>query len=79
MTFHLLTQPNRAMDEDIPWAAGAHIPVLPLVMEPGLDALYSAEDKFGPLQYLEPHSADETAISYREKLKKYLEREGFNV
>lgn len=73
VTFRLLTQPNRAMDADVPWAMGAHIPVLPLVMEPGLDALYSREDKFGPLQYLEPYTADETAISYREKLKKHLD------
>ena len=71
VTFRLLSQPNRAMDADIPYAIGKHIPVLPFMMEPGIDSFYSG--KFGELQYLNPHSTDLTEISYEEKLKKYLE------
>lgn len=73
VTFKLLSQPNRAMDEDIPYALQQHIPVLPFMMEPGIDAVYSRPDRFGELQYLNPYSTDLTEISYEEKLKKYLE------
>ena len=73
VTFKLLTTPNRAMDEDIPYALKEHIPVLPIMMEPGIDEFYSKPDKFGELQYLNPYSTDLTEISYEEKLKKYLE------
>ena len=73
VTCKLLTTPNRAMDSDIPFAIREHIPVLPLMMEPGLDQLYAQPEKFGQLQYLSPFSQDDTAISYEDKLKKYLE------
>lgn len=73
VTFRLLTTPNRAMDEDIPYAFKEHIPILPIMMESGIDALYSKPDKFGELQYINPFSADSTEIAYEEKLKKYLE------
>jgi hypothetical protein len=71
VTFKLLTQPNRAMDVDIPYAMEKHIPILPLLMEPGIDAFYA--EKFGERQYLSPNSTDSTEVSYKEKLKKYLE------
>ncbi|MBQ8763259.1 MAG: toll/interleukin-1 receptor domain-containing protein [Clostridia bacterium] len=73
VTFKLLTTPNRAMDEDIPYALKKHIPVLPIMMESDIDEFYSKPDKFGELQYLNPYSTDFTEISYEEKLKKYLE------
>ena len=73
VTFKLLTTPNRAMDEDIPFALKEHIPVLPIMMEPGIDEFYAKPDKFGELQYLDSYSTDSTAIYYEEKLKKYLE------
>ena len=73
VTLKLLTTPNRAMDEDVPYAVREHIPVLPIMMEPGLDAIYSRPDKFGELQYLNPNSSDITEVSYAEKLRKYLD------
>ena len=73
VTFKLLSQPNRAMDLDYVYAKKKNIPVLPLMMEPQLDNLYSADDKFGNRQYLAPYSNDPTAIKYEEKLKKYLD------
>lgn len=73
VTFKLLSTPNRAMDEDIPYALKEHIPVLPIMMESGIDEFYSKPDKFGELQYLNPYSTDLTEVSYEEKLKKYLE------
>ncbi|MBQ3490845.1 MAG: tetratricopeptide repeat protein [Clostridia bacterium] len=73
VTFKLLKEINRAMDSDFRYAKEKNIPVLPVMMETGLDALYSLQDKFGELQYLSPYSKDITAISYAEKLKKYLD------
>lgn len=73
VTFRLLSKPNRAMDEDFKFAQEHQIPVLPLMMETGIDQFYSQSDKFGERQYISPFSSDLTAISYEEKLKKYLE------
>ncbi|MBQ6837119.1 MAG: tetratricopeptide repeat protein [Clostridia bacterium] len=72
VTLKLLSTPNRAMD-DVGFALEKHIPVLPLMMESGLDTLYSKPDKFGELQYLMPFSTDSTEVSFEEKLRKYLE------
>lgn len=72
VTRRLLTEKNRAADHDLPFALERHIPVLPIMMEPGLDALYSRPDRFGDLQYVNPYSYDASEISYDEKLKKYL-------
>ncbi len=71
VTHKLLSTPSRAMDEDFPCAMKEHIPVLPIMMETGIDLAYS--EKFGELQYLNPYSRDLTEIAYGEKLKKYLE------
>ena len=73
VTSKLLTTPNRTMDFDLKYAKRKTIPVLPIMMEPGIDVFYSHPDKFGELQYLNPYSSDSTEISYEEKLKKYLE------
>ena len=73
VTLKLLTTPNRAMVSDFVYAKEHHIPVLPLMMEQGIDIIYSRPDKFGELQYIDPNNTDLTAISYGDKLKKYLE------
>lgn len=73
VTHDLLSTPNRAMDEDFPFAKKMHIPILPILLEKGLDELYSHPDRFGELQYLNPNSEDTTEIAYADKLKRYLE------
>lgn len=73
VTRKLLETPNRAMDMDIPQALQLHVPVLPVLLEPGLDGLYTQPDKFGSLQYLSAVSTDDTQIAYQDKLKKYLD------
>ncbi len=73
VSLKLLTEPSLAMDEDFPFAREKHIPVLPIMLEPGLDPVYGRKDRFGELQYLDPTLADPTAIPYEEKLKKYLD------
>ncbi|MCR4792851.1 MAG: tetratricopeptide repeat protein [Lachnospiraceae bacterium] len=72
VSMKLLTEPNRAMDVDFRFAMDNHIPVLPIALEPGLEIIFSRPDKFGKLQYLDVYSMDDTAISYEEKLKKFL-------
>ena len=73
VTFRLLSKPNRAMDSDIAYAKSEHIPILPLMMETGIDEFYGKPEKFGELQYLSPYSKDISEIGYENKLKKYLE------
>ena len=73
VTYKLLSQENRTMNVDIAFAKEKNIPILPFMMESGIDEFYSKPDKFGELQYLNPFSRDLTEISYEEKLKKYLE------
>ena len=72
VTFRLLYEQNRAMDSDYAFATSENhlIPVLPLMMETGIDEFY--EKRFGKREYYSPYSQDITAISYEEKLKKYL-------
>lgn len=73
VTLALLTKPSRAMDVDLAYAMQMHIPVLPFLMDSGIDGLYAQSEKFGQRQYLVPNSADPTEIRYEDKLKKYLE------
>ena len=78
VTFKLLSTENRAM-EDVKFALEHHIPVLPLMMEGGLDSIYSLPEKFGELQYLSPFSADSTEVSFEEKLRNILSRYLFRM
>jgi len=73
ITYKLLTENNRAILVDIPYAIKEGIPILPLMMESKLDLLYSKENKFGKRQYIAPHSTDLTSISYEKKLAAFLE------
>ena len=70
VTTRLLTTKNPALDVEFRFATENGIPVLPLMMESGLEDVFNA--KCGDLQFLDPNSRDLTAISYEEKLTKYL-------
>ena len=70
VTTKLLTTANRAMDLEFPLAKERHIPVLPIMMERGLDENYS--ERFGDLQYLDPNDRDETRRSFGEVLETYI-------
>ncbi len=70
VTTELLTKPNRAMDEEFELAQEKHIPVLPLMMEQGLDDVY--RKRFGDLQYLDPNNAEDTKRSFDEMLASYI-------
>ncbi len=70
ITTRLLTKPNRAIEEELAFAIEHKIPILPLMQESGLEELY--KQKFGDLQFLDKNSHELGAISYEEKLDKYL-------
>ncbi len=71
VTTNLLCTENDALDIEFRFAIENHIPVLPLMQEPGLEQLFN--QKCGDLQFLDKNNTDITAISYNEKLKNYLE------
>ncbi len=71
VTTRLLTAPSPALGWQFPLAQRLHIPVLPILQEPGLEFIFN--EKCGDLQCLDPNQADPTALPYSEKLKKYLD------
>jgi len=71
ITTNLLCTENEAIDIEFRFAIENHIPVLPLMQENGLEELFNK--KCGDLQFLDKNNADVTAISYEDKLQKYLE------
>lgn len=73
ITAKLLNTPSRAISCDFQCAKKEGIPVLPLMMDSGIDEVYSRPEFFGELQYLTPNSNNPTEIPYEEKLKNYLE------
>lgn len=71
VTSRLLKIENRAMDTEIPYALKKHIPILPIMKESVDIDIFNK--KFGDLQYLDKYNIDPTAISYEEKMTRYLE------
>lgn len=71
ITTNLLQNPScRTLKYDVPYAIKNKKLILPLMLENGLDELYY--QYFKELQYLDLNSQDSTAISYDEKLIKYI-------
>ena len=70
VTERFLTEENRALSVELPYAIENRIPVLPLIEDEALASLFN--EKCGCMQYLSPAQKDETGISYDEKLKKFL-------
>lgn len=73
ISYKLLREKNRAMQVDIAYAKENNIPILPLMMESGIDTLYSMEENFGERQYLTPEVKGTSSESYKGKLKNYLD------
>jgi len=70
ITANFLTTANQALDVEFKFAIKHNIPVLPLMQEDGLEELFN--EKCGELQFLHKNKIDRTAISYDEKLEKFL-------
>lgn len=71
VTTKFLTQPSRARDVEFAFAIDAHIPVLPLTQEDGIEELFNMV--CGNLQMLNKDKHDPTSIPYEEKLAKFLD------
>ena len=70
VTSRFLYQPNRAREVEFPFAMEHHIPVLPLMQEPGLEGEFNRI--CGDLQLLNKKDPDPTALPFAEKLEKFL-------
>ena len=73
VTHRLLATQNAVRDGVVEAAAEVHVPVLPIVVEPGLDELYVASP-FGALQFLDRATVDATALPFERKLAQHLEK-----
>ena len=78
VTSRFLQEPNRAREVEFDFALKqCHIPILPLMQEPGLETMFN--EKCGALQILgqerildQEKALAGTVLSYKEKLDKYL-------
>ena len=70
VTARLLLGRCPATDSDIPFALARHIPLLPIVFEPGLEQPFTL--LFGTIQYLKRFEPDPTEIPYEQKLATFL-------
>jgi len=71
VTRDFLTKENRARETELPYALRNHIPVLPILEEPGLEELFN--EVCGTLQCLSTADSDATALPFETKLKTYLD------
>lgn len=70
VTNKFLKEPNRAKDLEFPYAVENHIPILPVMVENGLEETFN--QVCGELQFLDRNNTDQTAISYENKLDTFL-------
>lgn len=70
VTTRFLCEPNRGRDVEFAFAVDCQIPILPLMQEGGLEELFN--ETCGNLQTLNKYNRDRMAISYDEKLEKFL-------
>ncbi len=71
VTTEFLCTENEALGTEFKFALENNIPLLPLMMERKLESIFN--NKCGERQFLDSVTEDETAISYDEKLGKFLE------
>ncbi len=71
ITAKFLYRENKARLTDFAFAREHHIPILPLIQEPGLENEFNRI--CGDIQFLDKNQRDLTAIPYEEKLKKHLD------
>lgn len=70
VTERFLRKKSSALSREFSFAMTHHIPVLPLLQEPGLEALFDAI--CGDLQVLNRFAQDDTTAPYQEKLRHFL-------
>lgn len=73
VTTNYLTTNNWAKEKEYGFAVDNHIPILPIAMEPGLEALFLNKMNevcpgYGDIQLLKYHVSDRSELSYQDKL-----------
>ncbi|MBQ2675098.1 MAG: TIR domain-containing protein [Prevotella sp.] len=76
VTTKLLTSKNRTITVDLPFALKHHIPVLPLLMERGLDDVY--QKSFGNMHFLSIEGEKKPGNNFHERCKQYVQSILFN-
>ena len=71
VTYKLLTSRCNAITALLPYAIEEKAPILPILLEPGLEGMY--RHIFGDRQYIDRVTQDSTAIPYSEKLERFLQ------
>ena len=71
VTSEMIHTPNRARDVILPYAYEHHIPILPIMMEPGLAREFNQATKI-PIQVVNRIVNDPTATPYEDVLQTYL-------
>ena len=72
VTTKLLVNKSFARDSLIGFAKQNHIPILPVMMEKGLEDIYTA--RFGDIQFLDIRNSDPTAVPFDKRLETYLSK-----
>jgi len=70
VTSRFLKDPNRAREKELPYALKQHIPILPILLEKGLE--YEFNEKCAEVQLVNKYISDSTATPYEEVLEKFL-------
>ena len=71
VTTRFIEEPSRARDVELPYAIAQHIPVLPILLEPGLARKFNQATNTS-IQVVNRYSDDPTVIPYDEVLETYL-------
>lgn len=71
VTARFLRSPSRARDLVLPHALERHIPVLPIMLDPGLE--YEFNEVCAPIQVVNRQVTDPTATPYEEVLQSFLD------
>ena len=72
VTMALLSGPNAAMDQYVPFAQARHIPILPILVSPGIAPASTLPHKFGKLPYVDMADRQERHLTFREELGEQL-------
>ena len=70
VTSNFIYKKSHARDVEMAYALEHHIPILPLMIESGLEQDFNSV--CGDMQFLDRTNSDPTAIPYKEKLEKFL-------
>ena len=70
VTQRFLREPNRAREKELPYALKQHIPILPIMLEQGLE--WEFNEKCAEVQLVNKYISDPTATPYDEVLETFL-------